>query len=110
MRPPSDFRGFVLHYTWPLRWLILGTSVLAAVVALIEVSLFAFLGRLVDWLGTTDPKTVFTEHGWFFAGMGVVVLVVIPVLKFFYEAVLHQGIMDNFAMRTRWMMHRYVLR
>ncbi len=73
-------------------------------------SLFAFLGRLVDWLGTTDPKTVFSEHGWFFAGMGVVVLVVIPVLKFWYEAVLHQGIMGNFAMRTRWMMHRYVLR
>jgi ATP-binding cassette subfamily B multidrug efflux pump len=110
VRPPSDFRGFVMHYTWPVRWLILGTSVLAAMVALIEVSLFAFLGRLVDWLATTDPKTVFTEHGWFFAGMGVVVLVVIPVLKFFYEAVLHQGIMGNFAMRTRWMMHRYVLR
>ena len=110
VRPPSDFRGFVMHYTWPVRWLILGSSVLAALVALIEVSLFAFLGRLVDWLGTTDPKTVFSEHGWFFASMGVVVLVVIPVLKFWYEAVLHQGIMGNFAMRTRWMMHRYVLR
>ena len=110
VRPPSDFRGFVLHYTWPLRWLILGTSLLAAAVALIEVSLFAFLGRLVDWLGTTNPQTVFRDHAWFFAGMGVVVLLVIPILKFFYEAVLHQGIMGNFSMRTRWMMHRYVLR
>ena len=110
VRPPSDFRGFVLHYSWPVRWLILATSVLAAIVALIEVSLFAFLGRLVDWLATTNPQTVFREHGWFFASMGVIVLVVIPILKFFYEAVLHQGIMGNFAMRTRWMMHRYVLR
>lgn len=110
VKPPSDFRGFVLHYSWPVRWLILATSLLAAAVALIEVSLFAFLGRLVDWLAHTDPKTVFSEHGWFFASMSVVVLIVIPVLKFFYEAVLHQGIMGNFAMRTRWMMHRYVLR
>lgn len=109
-RPPADFRGFVLHYTWPLRWLIVATSALAAAVALIEVSLFAFLGRLVDWLQTTDPKTVWTEHGLFFAGMGAVVLIIIPFLKFWYEALLHQGIMGNFAMRTRWMMHRYVLR
>lgn len=110
VRPPEDFRGFVLHYTWPMRWLIVGTSVLAAAVALVEVSLFAFLGRLVDWLGDTKPETVWQEHGWFLAGMSVIVLVVIPILKFFYEALLHQGIMPNFAMRTRWMMHRYVLR
>jgi ATP-binding cassette subfamily B multidrug efflux pump len=110
VKPPGDFRGFVLHYTWPVRGLIIATSVLAAAVALVEVSLFAFLGRLVDWLGTANPQTVWQDHGWYLIGMSVLVLIVIPVLKFFYEAVLHQGIMPNFAMRTRWMMHRYVLR
>jgi ATP-binding cassette subfamily B multidrug efflux pump len=110
VKPPEDFRGFVLHYTWPVRWLIVATSLLAAAVALVEVSLFAFLGKLVDWLGTANPQTVWQDHGWFLLGMSVLVLLVIPILKFFYEAVLHQGIMPNFAMRTRWMMHRYVLR
>ncbi len=110
VKPPSDFRGFIMHYTWPLRWMIVATSVLAAAVALIEVSLFAYLGNLVDWLQTTNRQTVFRDHAWFFLGMGIVVLLVIPFLKFWYEAVLHQGIMGNFAMRTRWMIHRYVLR
>jgi len=110
VQPPGDFRGFVMYYTWPVRWLIVATSVLAAAVALVEVSLFAFLGQLVDWLGTTKPETVWQEHGWFLIGMSLIVLVLIPLLKFFYEAVLHQGIMPGFAMRTRWMMHRYVLR
>lgn len=109
-RPPTDFWGFVWHYTHPLRWVIVATSALAATSALIEVSLFAFLGRLVDWLATKDPETVWRDHGWLFAGMAVVVLFVIPFVKFWYEAVLHQGIMGNFAMRSRWMMHRYVLR
>jgi len=93
-----------------VRWLIVATSVLAAAVALVEGSLFAFLGQLVDWLGNTKPETVWQEHGWFLIGMSLIVLVLIPLLKFFYEAVLHQGIMPGFAMRTRWMMHRYVLR
>ena len=42
--------------------------------------------------------------------MGAIVLLVLPVLKFFYEAVVHQGLIGNFAMRTRWQAHRYVLR
>jgi ATP-binding cassette, subfamily B, multidrug efflux pump len=38
------------------------------------------------------------------------VLVVLPILKFWYEAVVHQGLIGNFAMRIRWLAHRYVLR
>ena len=42
--------------------------------------------------------------------MGIVVLLILPVLKFFYESVVHQGVLGSFAMRTRWQAHRYVLR
>ena len=42
--------------------------------------------------------------------MAVLVLVILPVLKFCYEAVIHQGLLGNFAMRTRWQAHRYLLR
>ena len=42
--------------------------------------------------------------------MAVVVLVILPILKFWYEAVVHQGLIGNFAMRIRWLAHRYVLR
>jgi ATP-binding cassette subfamily B multidrug efflux pump len=80
------------------------------VVALLEVSLFAFLGTLVDWLNAAKPDTFWAEHGTYLVAMSVVVLVILPVLKFFYECVNHQGLMGNFAMRTRWQAHRYVLR
>ncbi|MEL6311885.1 MAG: ABC transporter ATP-binding protein, partial [Pseudomonadota bacterium] len=42
--------------------------------------------------------------------MAVLLLVVMPVLKFFYEMVLHQGLMGNMAMSVRWRTHRYLLR
>ena len=78
--------------------------------ALIEVSLFGFLGDLVDWLSKADPNTFWSDHAPFLIAMSVVVLVLLPILKFFYEAVVHQGLLGNFTMRTRWQAHRYVLR
>jgi ATP-binding cassette subfamily B multidrug efflux pump len=108
--PPTTFWLFILHYTKPFWPLIAASSLLAASVALIEVSLFGFLGDLVDWLSNADRATFWADHSTFLIAMALVVLVLLPILKFFYEAVIHQGILGNFTMRTRWQAHRYVLR
>ncbi len=108
--PPAQFWPFIVHYTRPF-WPLLGASaLLAATVALIEVSLFTFLGNLVDWLAVADRETFWQTHGTFLMAMSAVVLLALPVLKLVYEAVVHQGLMGNFAMRTRWQAHRWVLR
>lgn len=108
--PPTRFWPFIIHYTRPFWPLLAVSSGLAASIALIEVSLFAFLGNLVDWLAGADRATFWADRGPFLMIMAAVVLVFLPALKFVYEAVIHQGLMGNFAMRTRWMAHRYVLR
>jgi ATP-binding cassette, subfamily B, multidrug efflux pump len=108
--PPPAFWQFIWYYTRPFWPVILASSVLSAVIALIEVSLFGFLGNMVDWLAHADRATFWQTHGRFLAGMGVVVLLILPVLKFFYESVVHQGVLGSFSMRTRWQAHRYVLR
>jgi ATP-binding cassette, subfamily B, multidrug efflux pump len=109
-RPPTTLFSFILHYSKPFWPLLLASSLFASVVALIEVSLFAFVGKLVDWLSSANRQTFWHDHWLGLAGMGVLVLVVLPVLKFWYEAVIHQGLIGNFAMRTRWQAHRYLLR
>lgn len=108
--PPTTFWGFILHYTRPFWALVAASAALGAAVALIEVSLFGFLGDLVDWLTASDRNTFWADHGLFLGGIAVLVLIILPILKFFYESVIHQGIMGNFTMRTRWQAHRYVLR
>ena len=108
--PPDGFWAFVIHYTRPFWPTIVAAGTLAATVALLEVSLFAFLGRLVDWLSKSNPESFFKEHGLQLAGMAILILIILPILKFFYESSVHQGLMGNFAMRTRWQAHRYVLR
>ncbi|KAB2941396.1 MAG: ABC transporter ATP-binding protein/permease [Hyphomicrobium sp.] len=108
--PPPSFWGFVFHYTRPFWPLLAVSAALSATIALIEVSLFGFLGNLVDWLSKANRGTFWTTHGTFLIGMAIVVLLILPVLKFFYESVVHQGLISNFTMRTRWQAHRYVLR
>ncbi len=109
-KPPATFWGFVLHYARPFWPLIAGSSVLAVATALIEVSLFAFVGKIVDWLSHADRATFWSDHGLWLALMGGLVLIVLPALKFLYESSKNQGLLGNFAMRTRWQTHRYVLR
>ena len=109
-KPGSTLWGFVWHYTKPFWPMILVCSALASAVALIEVSLFSFLGNLVDWLDTANRETFWEDHKARLITMAVLVLVVLPILKFWYEAVVHQGLVGNFAMRIRWLAHRYVLR
>jgi ATP-binding cassette subfamily B multidrug efflux pump len=108
--PPATLGGFIWHYTklfWP--W-IAATSILAAVVAVIEVSLFAFLGSVVDWLAKTTPDAVFADYKVELILLAGLVLVLHPLLNFLYELILHQTLMGNFPMLIRWQAHRYVLR
>jgi ATP-binding cassette subfamily B multidrug efflux pump len=110
VKPGATLHGFIWHYSRPFWVLILIASALATAIAIVEVYLFAFVGRLVDWLSTADRTTFWQEHGTRLAVMAGLVLIVLPLLKFWYEAVYHQGLLGNFAMRIRWQAHRYVLR
>ena len=109
-KPPETLTGFVIHYAKPFWPLLLVSAILSTVIALIEVSLFAFVGNLVDWLSTSARETFWQTHRHQLIGVSLVVLIVLPLLKFGYEGVVHQGILGNFPMRTRWQAHRYLLR
>ena len=109
-KPPATLTGFVIHYARPFWPLILTSSILSTIIALIEVYLFAFVGNLVDWLTLSSREEFWELHRGQLITISVAVLVVLPVLKLFYEATVHQGMLGNFAMRTRWQAHRYLLR
>ncbi|MDJ0877516.1 MAG: ABC transporter ATP-binding protein [Halieaceae bacterium] len=109
-RPPSSLWAFCWHYTrgvWP--WL-LTMSVLVAIIALIEVSLFGFLGNIVDWLATADRDTFLEEEGETLLWISLLVLVALPLLSLAAALVTHQALMGNYPMRIRWMAHQYLLR
>ncbi len=108
--PPKGLAAFIWHYSKRFKGLLILTAVLSAVVAIVEVAMFAFLGNIVDWLGQTTPERIWSDHGWQLAGMGALILIVYPALMILGEVVLHQGILGNSAMSIRWLGHRLLLR
>lgn len=109
-KPPDSLGAFIVHYARPFGPLIVACAVLSSTIALIEVYLFSFVGNLVDWVSHSERESFWQAHHGQLMAAGFLVLVVLPGLKFSYETILHQGILGNFAMRTRWQTHRYLLR
>ena len=109
-QPPARFWPFVWYFTKPFTGLLTAAVVLAVLYAAAEVWLYGYMGRLVDLLAGADRTTLWQTHGNQFLWVGALVLIVLPVLNFLAEGVSHQGLRGNYAMRIRWLSHRYVLR
>lgn len=109
-KPPNTLGGFVIYYARPFWPLIAVGALFATIISLLEIFLFSFVGDLVDWLSTSSPDTFWETYQVKLIAISALVLVVLPGLKFIYESIVHQGLLGNFAMRTRWQAHRYLLR
>src|SRR5690606_13667426 len=88
---------------------LIASAVLMAVIALIEVWMFGFLGNIVDWLSVQDRATFLDREGVHLAWMAALVLVGLPLAVVLHSLVLHQTLMGNYPMRIRWLVHRYLL-
>ncbi|MDX1452586.1 MAG: ABC transporter transmembrane domain-containing protein, partial [Oleiphilaceae bacterium] len=84
-------------------------SVLTALIAIMEVTLFGFLGQLVDWLAQKQPETLWQEEGDTLLWLGLLILLGLPLTVFIHSSVVHQALLGNYPMRIRWMAHRYLL-
>ncbi len=109
-QPPKGIYAFCRHYTKGFEIPLVIMSILTALLAVLEVSLFGFMGDLVDLLINNDPETLFEKEGVKLLGMTILVLVVIPVLVLLHALIVYQGLLGNYPMSIRWLAHRYLLK
>ena len=109
-QPPNTLLAFCLHYTKGMGLSLALLSLSAALLAILEVSLFSYMGQLVDWLAIYTPQTLFVEQQSELTKMALMLLVVLPVVVFFHSSILHQALLGNYPMSIRWLAHRYLLR
>ena len=108
-QPPKGLVAFCKYYTQGMWGVILTVSVLSAIVAMLEVALFGFLGQLVDWFSEQNRETFLADQKFTLIGMGVTVLVLIPLFILLRSLFSRQSLMGNYPMRIRWQAHRYLL-
>jgi ATP-binding cassette subfamily B multidrug efflux pump len=108
-QPPKGLVAFCLHYTEGVIPLLMVMAVLTAGIAIMEVTLFGFLGKLVDWLSSKQPETLFREESATLAFMASIILIGLPITVLLRASVIHQALLGNFPMRVRWQAHRYLL-
>jgi ATP-binding cassette subfamily B multidrug efflux pump len=109
MPPQSVWRFYVfyLRQVWPV---FAAATVVGFGVAIVEVSLFGFIGSIVDMAKGVPAPDFFQQHGHQLLWMGFVVLVARPVLISLHDLLVNQAIAPNLTSRIRWQNHRYVMR
>lgn len=107
--PPSRLRDFFHFHLRGYYKPLIGLAVLNVIFAIMEVSLFGFMGQIVDWLGQHDKDTLLQNEGWTLLGMAFVLLVLLPLTGALGGLLNYQSLMANFPMAVRWRSHRYLL-
>ena len=108
--PPTRLWPFLMTYARPFKRVFWAAGIMSVVVALVEVWLIAYMGRLIDLIAPGSEVTFWADYGWEFIAMGAFLLALRPVLQVVDISLLNQSIIPNFGTIVRWRSHRHVLR
>jgi ATP-binding cassette, subfamily B, multidrug efflux pump len=135
--PKPTTWGFIWHYTKPFRVLLAIGLAFSIALSFIEVRVFAYVGQLVDqltkadrtsWLSFVDVRsfpyvgqlvdqlakadrvTFWQDHKYELLFFACLAAVIQPFLNAIADSIENQGMRGNYAMRIRWLAHRYMLR
>ncbi len=108
--PPNRLWPFLKAYLWPARRVMAWTFVSIVAVAVIEIGLIWYAGRLVDMLAGAEQGQVWATHGLELLLVAVFILLLRPGIQTLSAALLNQSLMPNVGTIVRWRSHRHVLR
>lgn len=106
--PPKTPLGFLLWQAQPFRVILILGALTATLVALFELGLIWYAGRLVD-LMQTGRGTFWADHGWEVALAALLLLAIRPIVVGLNASVLFSGISTNLLPQTRWRSHTHLL-
>ncbi|MDV3468003.1 ABC transporter ATP-binding protein [Stenotrophomonas sp. C3(2023)] len=108
--PPRSVTRFYLHYLRPVWPVLLATLVAGLLLALVEVAMFDFLGRIVDMVAEQPGAGFFQRHAGELLYMLAICVLARPLLVAVHNLLVNQAIVPGLSNRSRWLMHNYVVR
>lgn len=108
--PSRRLFAFLKDHARPFRGVFVATALAKILTALTEVGLLWYMGRLVDFLSSDDPKQVLAAHWVELALVTTYVLLIRPMTAGLDVALLHNAIVPNLRTQVSWRAHRHILR
>jgi ATP-binding cassette, subfamily B, multidrug efflux pump len=108
--PPADLIAFYWHFARQAKPLFLGLFAAGFAVALLEVTVPVFIGKVVTLITTTKPDELLTTAWPLLIAMAAVLLVLRPLAITAQHLLSNQAIAANVMNRIRWQNHWHVVR
>jgi len=108
--PPASLLGFYWHFARQARALFLALFAAGFVVALLDLMIPLFIGRVVGLLEAAGPQAIWAEAGGTLLAMAAVLLVGRPIAILAQNLVTQQGIIPGVTSMIRWQSHWHVVR
>src|SRR6201999_1786633 len=108
--PPAGLVAFYWYFARQTKGVFLALFAVGFAVALLDVMIPVFIGKVVTLVTHTKPEDLFAEAGTMLLGMGAVLLIVRPAAYVMQQLVMNQAIAANVSNRIRWQNHWHVVR
>ena len=108
--PPQTLGAFLWDYATPFRGIFAVTGIMSVLIAIVEVLLISYMGRLVNLLGGGSPTEVWVANGVEFIVVAVAIIAIRPIVYVVHVMLLNQTILPNIGTLVRWRAHRHVMR
>jgi len=107
--PPTRLWPIMRGYSEPFKTVFVWTALLSVLIAIVEIGLIYYLGRVIDIL-EGSPAEVWSDHMLELILLALFLLFVRPVIQGLGVLMLNNTILPNFGTLIRWRAHRHVLR
>jgi ATP-binding cassette, subfamily B, multidrug efflux pump len=108
--PPAGLVAFYWHFARQTKGVFIALFAVGFAVALLDVMIPVFIGKVVTLVTHTTPDALFAEALPMLLGMGGVLLILRPAAYVLQQLVMNQAIAANVSNRIRWQNHWHVVR
>jgi ATP-binding cassette subfamily B multidrug efflux pump len=108
--PPAGLAAFYWHFARQAKALFIGLFAIGFVVALLDVMIPVFIGKVVTLVTESRPEMLLATSWPWLLGMAIVLLVLRPAAFTIQHLLINQAIAANVSNRIRWQNHWHVSR
>jgi ATP-binding cassette subfamily B multidrug efflux pump len=108
--PPVGLVAFYWHFASQAKRLFVALFVVGFVVALLDVTIPVFIGKIVTLVSNSKPDDLLTDAWPMLLGMAAVMLILRPLTFVTQHLLMNQAIAANVSNRIRWQNHWHVVR